>query len=128
MGEAARALEGSLVAPPVEAAQIQRYFGDLKGFGSIDELITVVTRGIPVKAASPGVGLDRVLQYGNHRSAAEHLPVSWEKLSEDVRRQKCLAIKKSAAHAIQNLRLSYLGAFVTHRVRIINDYSFSCEA
>ena len=73
--DVARALGGSLVALPVEAAQRQRYFGDLKGFGAIDELITIVTRGVQVKAAPPGVGLDRTLQYVNHRSAAEHLPV-----------------------------------------------------
>ena len=56
VGDVARALGGSLVAPPVEAAQIQRYFGDLKGFGAIDELITIVARGVPVKAAPPGWG------------------------------------------------------------------------
>ena len=108
--DVARALGGSLVALPVEAAQRQRYFGDLKGFGAIDELITIVTRGVQVKAAPPGVGLDRALQYGNHRSAAEHLPVIWEKLCEDVRRQKCLVIKKSAAYEIPNLRVSPQGA------------------
>ena len=94
MGDVARALEGSLVAPSVEAAQIQRYIGDLEGFGSIDEFITVVTRGVPVMAASPGMGLDRALQYGNHRSGAEHLPVSWEKLSEDVRRSQMPSVKE----------------------------------
>ena len=75
MGDVARALGGSLVAPPVEVAQIRRHFGDLKDFGAINELITIVTRAVPVKATPPGVGLDRALQYGNHRSAAEHLPV-----------------------------------------------------
>ena len=75
VGDVARALGGSLVAPPVEVAQIRRHFGDLKDFGAINELITIVTRAVPVKATPPGVGLDRALQYGNHRSAAEHLPV-----------------------------------------------------
>ena len=37
-------------------------------------------------------------------------------------------IKKSAAHEIPNFRVSPLGAVVTHKVRIINDYSFSFEA
>ena len=31
VGEIARAFGGSLLAPTVEAAQIRRYFGDLKG-------------------------------------------------------------------------------------------------
>ena len=75
MDDVARELGGSLVTPPVEVAQLQRYFGDLEGFCAIDELITIVTRGVPMKAEPPGVGLDRALQCGNHRSAAEHLPV-----------------------------------------------------
>ena len=79
VGDVARALGGSLVAPPVEAAQIQRYFGDLKGFGAIDELITIVARGVPVKAAPHGVGLDCTLQHGHHRRAVEHFPVIWKR-------------------------------------------------
>ena len=98
VGDVARALEGSLVAPPVDALIIKRYFGDLKGFGAINDLITLVTKAMPVKAAPVGGGLDRAFRYGNHRSAAEHLPAIWEKIGEDVRRQKCLVIQKSAAH------------------------------
>ena len=52
-GDVAKALGGSLVSPPVDAAHIQRYFGDEKGFGVIDELVTIVTKGVTVKAA-PG--------------------------------------------------------------------------
>ena len=124
MGVVARALRGSLVAPPVDPLNIQRYFGDLKGFGTINDLITLVTKGVPVKAAPVGGGLDRALRYGNHRSAAKHLPAIWKKLGEDVRRKKCLVIQKSAAYEIPNLRASPLGAVITHKVRIINDFSF----
>ena len=119
VGDVARALGGSLVAPPVDALNTQRYFGDLKGFGAINDLTTLVTKEVPVKAAPVGGRLDRALRYGNHRSAAEHLPAIWEKLGEDVRRQKCLVIEKSAAHEIHKLRVPPLGAVVTHKVRII---------
>ena len=124
LGDIARALGGTLVATPVDATQTQRYFGDLKGFGAIDELINIVTRGVPVKAAPPGARLDRALQYGNHRSGTEHLPAIWKKLGEDAGRQKCLVIQKSAAHVIPNLRVSPLRAVVTHKVRNIYDFSF----
>ena len=129
VGDVARALGGSLVPPPVDAAHIQRYFGDVKGFGAIDELVTIVTNGVPVKAAPRGSGVDRVLQYGSHRSAAEHLPAIWRKLSEDVRRQKCIpgGNKESAAQEIPNACVSPLGAAVTHKVRIINDSSFEVQ-
>ena len=118
MGDVARALGRSLVAPPVDALNIQRYFGDLKGFGAINDLATQVTKGVPVKAAPVGGGLDRALRYGNHRSAAQHLP----------QRQKCLVIQTSAAHEIPNVRVSPLGAVVTHKVRIINDFSFETQS
>ena len=64
--------------PPVDAPQIHRYFDDLKGFSAINNLMTIVTGAVTVKAASVGGGLDRALRYGNHRSAAEHLPAIWE--------------------------------------------------
>ena len=99
-----------------------------KGFGGINDLITLVTKGVPVKAAPIGRGLDRALRYGSHRSAAEHLPAIWEKLGKYVRRQKCLVIQKSAAHEIPNLQVSPLGAVVTHKVRIINDFSFETHS
>ena len=35
-----------------------------------------------------------------------------------------IVMQKSAAHEIPNLRVSPLGAVVTHKVRIINDFSF----
>ena len=51
-----------------------------------------------------------------------------ENLGEDVRRQKCLVIQKSAANEIPNLRVSPLGAVVTHKVRIMNDFSFETQS
>ena len=34
VGDVARLIGGSLVAPPVDPVHIQRYFRDLKGFGA----------------------------------------------------------------------------------------------
>ena len=48
----------------------------------------------------------------------------WEKLCEDVRRNRCLVFTREAAEKIVWLRVAPLGAVVTHKVRIINDYSF----
>ena len=47
---------------------------------------------------------------------------------EDVRRQNCLVIQKSAAHEISTLRVSLLSAVVTHRVPITNDLSFDVQS
>ena len=43
VGELPRAVEGSLVSPPIDLTRIQRYFGDLKGFGAIDKQVSIVT-------------------------------------------------------------------------------------
>ena len=91
----------------------------------MDELVTVVTGGVPVNTAPKGVDLERTLQNGTHRSATEHLPAIWKKIGEDVRRQKLLVIQKSEAHEFPNLRVLPLAAVVTHKVRIINDFSFA---
>ena len=125
VGDVARSVGGGLAAPPIDPTQIQSHFGDLKGFEAIHELMTIVTTGVPVHAPATRVELDHALKYGNHRSANEYLPEIWEKLGQDVRRQKCLVIRKSVAPEIPHLRVSPLGAVVTHKVRIINDFSFA---
>ena len=84
VGDVARVLGRFLVAPPVDATQIQPYFGDLKRFGAIDDLITMVTKGVPMKAAPSGAGLPHALHYGNHRNVAEHSPPFWEKITQAV--------------------------------------------
>ena len=113
VGDVARLIGGSLVAPPIDPMHIQRYFGDLKGLGAVDELVMMVTGGVPVNAVASGADLERALLHGNHSSVTEHLPAIWKKVGEDVRRQKCLVIQKSAVHEIPNLRVSPLAAVVT---------------
>ena len=104
---------------------IQRYFGELKVFGAVDELVSMVTGGVPVNTAATDVDLERALQYGSHLSVIEHLPTILKKIGDDVRRQKCLATQKSAAHEITNHRASQLAVVATHNARILNDSSFA---
>ena len=124
VGDVARSVGGSLVAPAIDPIHVQRDFGDLKGFGAVDELVLIVAGGVPLNAVTTGADLERALQYGNHHSVSEHLPAIWKKIGEDVRRQKCLVILKSAAHEIPNLRVSPLASIVTHKIRITNGLSF----
>lgn len=49
-------------------------YGQLKGFPKVDDLITIVSGVVSVIAPPVRTYLDRALQYGNHRSAEEHLP------------------------------------------------------
>ena len=59
VGDVARVVRGSLVAPPIDSTHIQLYFGDVKGFGAVDELVSIVTGGVPVNAVVSGVDLER---------------------------------------------------------------------
>ena len=68
--------------------------------------------------------LNHALQYGNHRSALEHLPAICEKLGEVVRRDMCLAMRKSFRKKKPYPEGVAPRAVVTHKVRIINDLSF----
>ena len=43
---------------------------------------------------------------------------------QDVRRNRCLVFTREAAAKIVGLRVAPLGVMVTHKVRIINEYSF----
>lgn len=112
------------MTPPVDPISISQYFGEQEGFPKIDELLTIISRGVPVIAPPSKTDLESALQYGNHRSIDGHLPLIWEIIGEDVRRQRCIVVTKSAAHEIPNLRILPLGAVVTHKVRVINDLSF----
>ena len=79
VGDEARCLGGILVTPPVDPDYIRRYFGESKGFPKIDELITIVSGGVPVIAPPSRPDLESALRYGNHRSAEEHHHLVWKK-------------------------------------------------
>ena len=92
----------------------------------MNEWVSTVTGGVPVYAVMSGVDLERALQYGDNHSVSEHLPAIWKKIREDVRREKCFRIL--TAHEIPNLRVSPFATVVTHKVRIINDWSFDAQS
>ena len=125
VGDVARAVGGSLVAPPIKPYTYGDTSEKFKGFGAVDELVTIITGGVPVNGVATGVDLKRVLKHGNHRCATKHLQTIGKKSGDYVRRQKFLVTQESAAHEIPNLRVSPLAAVVTPEVRIINDFSFA---
>ena len=56
VGDVARSVGEILVTPPVDPDYIRRYFGKLKGFPKIDELITIVSGRVPVIAPPSQAG------------------------------------------------------------------------
>ena len=67
MGDVARLMNGSMIAPPIDPVHIQRYFRDLKALEAVDELV-------PVNTVASGADLKRASQYGTHSSVTEYLP------------------------------------------------------
>ena len=64
------------------------------------------------------------MQYGNHSAVIEHMDLVWEKLFEDIRRNRVLAFDGKSTASRKGLRVAPLGAVVTHKVQIVNTYSF----
>ena len=99
VGDIAPLIGELLVASTTDPVHIQRYFGGLKGFGTVDELVMIVTGGVPVKVVASEAGIERTLQYGNHSSVTEHLPAIHEKIGEERQAPKMLSDTEiSCAH------------------------------
>ena len=79
VGDVARSLGGILVTPPVDPDYMRRYFGELKRFPKIHELITTVSGRVLVIAPPSQADLESALRYGDRRSAEEHHHLIWEK-------------------------------------------------
>ena len=124
VGDVATGLGGTLVLPPLNVDDVKHHFGKVRGFPWISDLVETIKHGVPVVTSATPTDPRQALQYGNHSSVQEYMPTVWEKLCEDVRRNRCLVFTREAAEKIVGLRVAPLGAVVTHKVRIINDYSF----
>ena len=124
VGDVATGLGGTLVLPSLNVDDVKHHFGEFKGFPGISDLVETIKHGVPVVTSATPTDPRRSFQYRNHSSLHEHSSTVWQKLCEDVRRNRCLVFTREAAAKIVGLGLAPLGAVVTHKVRIINDYSF----
>lgn len=113
-----------LVSPPLKPNDVKEYFGDKKGFPEIEKLMEIVGEGASAPTYRSEQNLAKALEYGNRRSVDDHLPQVWEKLFEDVRRHRCILLKKQNATEVRGIRVAPLGAVPGAKVRIINDFSF----
>ena len=127
MGNVAVGIGGTLVSP-LSVDQVKRYFGDVRGFPEIDELISIIQNGVLVNSTVTNRDPTRAVQYGNHSGVREHMDLVWEKLFDDIRRNREVVFNRGSASLIKGLRVAPLGAVVTHKVRIINDYYFGVQA
>ena len=52
VGNVAIGIGGTLVSPPLSVSQVEHYFGNIKGFPAITELVDIIKNGVPVKRQS----------------------------------------------------------------------------
>ena len=86
------------MSPPLSVDQAKHY-GKFKGFPAIAELKDIIKNGVPVKTSVTKLNPTRAMQYGNHSTVLEHIDLVWEKLYEDIRRNRVLVFDREAAAA-----------------------------
>ena len=116
------------MSPPLPVGQVEHYFGNIKGFPAITELVDIIKNGVPVKTSVTNLDPTKALRYGRHNAVVEHIDLVWEKLFEDIRRNRVLVFDRESAASLKGLRVAHLGAVVTNKVRIIHDYLFEAGA
>ncbi|CAB1106825.1 unnamed protein product [Ectocarpus sp. CCAP 1310/34] len=124
LGDVARGIGGTLVSPPLDVSDVKQYFGEEKGFPGIHDLIEIVGEGAPAPTLDSQQNLKKALAYGNYRRVDEHQTQVWEKLCDDVKRYRCIVLRKANASDVRGIRVAPLGAVPGKKVRIINDFSF----
>ena len=123
--ECMRDVDAALPLHRLNPSLIRTWFGDIKGFPEIDQLVHIAEHGAPVHV--DGVGdIGAALAYSNHSSVGAHVDRIVAKIAEDVKFGHAFVFPIRAAASIPGLRLSPLGVVVsTSKVRVIHDLTFS---
>ena len=88
VGDVATGIGGTLVLPPLNVDDVKHHFGEVKRFPGISDLVEVIKHRVPVVTSSTPTDPRQALQYGNNSSVQEHRSTVWEKICEDVRRNR----------------------------------------
>eukprot|EP00752_Nemacystus_decipiens_P006649 g5977.t1 len=91
------------------AERVGEFFGGRHGYPEWERLVEIAEVGVPLSSVRSGGDLERELEYGNHRSAAEEEPAVWDKVLRDVATGKALVFPKRMAGQIPGLRVSPMG-------------------
>ena len=117
-------LERAIAVYHVRPGFVRFWFGRLKGFPRVEEVVKIITNEARVDVAREG-DLSAAIAYGNHNSTQAHHNLNVGKIFDDVRLGRAFASPRSMACAIPGLRLSPMGIVVSpSKRRIIHDLSF----
>ena len=101
-------------------ARVRHWFGEIKGFSQISQLLQAISLGAPVDIA-PGGDLQAKLACGNHPSSKSHTGAIHARIVQDVVNGRALAFKRSSVSDIRGLRVSPLSAVEGRKLHIIHD-------
>ena len=124
LGDLATGIGDTLLSPPLDVRGVEQYFGNIKRFPAIDDLLEIVPYGVPARTTLSEPNLGKAPRYDNHSSIEEHLPKIWEKLFDDERRNRCLVTNRANSAEVEVLRVAHLAAVVTNKVRKLNGIYF----
>ena len=108
------------IASHIHPHIVRHWFGTVKKFPRVDQLLRVLAPGSPVCVARRG-NLTAELAYGNHPSVAPHAVDVHQKICADVVHGRALVFKLSSASDIPGLRVSPLAVVLEPKFRIIHD-------
>ena len=112
LGNVVFGIGSTLISPPLSVSQVEHYLGNIKSFPATTELVDI-KNGVPAKTSVTNLDLTKAMQYGNHSAVVDHMDLVWEKVCEDIRRNRVLVFGRESAATLKGLRVAPLGA-VTH--------------
>lgn len=93
VGDVAAGIGGTLVLPPLSVNQVEHYFGKVKGFPDIAELIDI-KNDVPAKTSVTNLNPSGAMRYGNRRTVPHHVDLVWEKLYQGIQRNRVLVFNR----------------------------------
>ena len=69
---------GTLLLPPLNVDNGKHYFGEVKRFPWISDLVKIIEHGVPMVTSSTPSDPRQALHCGNHSSVQEHRFTVWE--------------------------------------------------
>ena len=114
----------SSLAPHIWPDSVRHWFGTIKQFPAITQLLRVLSSGSPVCVARGG-DLNTELDYGNHPSSLPHEGAIVEKVCANEDFGRALVLDLGSAAEIRGLRISPLAVVLKPKFRIVHNLTFA---
>ena len=114
----------SRLAPHICPDTVRHWFGTVKTFPAVNQLLRVLFPGSPVCVAR-GRDLTNELAYSNYLSSLYHDGAIQDKVCADVTCGRALVFNLGSAADIRGLRDSPLAVVLNPKFRIVHDLTFA---